>query len=42
MYYLGFPGGSEVKNSPVMQKTLVQFLGQEVPPENFSILGLPR
>ena len=35
-----------VKNSPVMQKTLAQFLGQEHPLEkgkatNSSVLGLP-
>jgi len=28
-----FPGGSEVKNSPAMQETQVQSLGQEDPLE---------
>jgi len=31
--YLGFPGGSSVKNPPVMQETQVQSLGQEDPLE---------
>ena len=31
--YLGFPGGSLVKNPPVMQETQVQSLGQEDPLE---------
>ena len=31
--YLGFPGGSVVKNVHAMQKTQVQFLGQEDPLE---------
>ena len=30
----GFPGGSDVKNLPAMQKTWVQSLGQEDPLEN--------
>ena len=30
---MGFPGGSGIKNSPAMQETWVQFLGQEVPLE---------
>ena len=30
---MGFPGGSVVKNPPVMQETWVQFLGQEDPLE---------
>ena len=30
-----------VKNPPAMQETSTQFLGQEVPLENSSILGLP-
>ena len=30
-YVLGFPGGSMVKNPPVMQATLVQSMGQEDP-----------
>ena len=29
--YLGFPGGSVVKNLPTMKKTQVQSLGQEDP-----------
>ena len=29
MYYLGFPGGSLVKNSPAKQETWVCSLGQE-------------
>ena len=29
----GFPGGSVVKNLPVVQETLVQTLGQEDPLE---------
>ena len=28
---LGFPGGSALKNSPVMQETWVQSMGQEDP-----------
>ena len=31
--FLGFPGGSAVKNSPAMQETQVQFLGWEDPME---------
>ena len=31
--YLGFPGGSAVKNLPAMQETWVQSLGQEDPLE---------
>ena len=30
---VSFPGNSAVKNPPAMQKTLVQFLGQENPLE---------
>ena len=30
---MGFPGGSAVKNLPVMQETPVRFLGQEDPLE---------
>ena len=30
---MNFPGGSVVKNPPVMQETQVQFLGQEDPLE---------
>ena len=30
---VGFPGGSVVKNLPVMQETWVQSLGWEDPPE---------
>ena len=42
--FLGFPGGSAVKNSPAMQETLVQSLGWEDPLEKgkatyFSILA---
>ena len=33
MNYLGFPGGSSVKNPPVMQGTQVQSLGREDPLE---------
>ena len=29
--YLGFPVAQLVENLPAMQKTLVQFLGQEIP-----------
>ena len=29
VYFLGFPGGSEVKNSPATQETRVQSLGWE-------------
>ena len=32
-YVLGFPGGSEVKNLPVMQEMWVQSLSQEYPLE---------
>ena len=31
--YLGFPGGSTIKNLPARQETLVQSLGWEDPPE---------
>ena len=31
--YMGFPGGSVVKNLPAMQETLVQSLGGEEPLE---------
>ena len=31
--YMGFPGGSAVKNPPAMQETWVWFLGQEDPLE---------
>ena len=31
--YLGFPGGSAVKNSPAKQETQVLSLGWEDPPE---------
>ena len=31
--YLGFLGGTVVKNPPAMQETLVRSLGQEVPLE---------
>ena len=30
---MGFPGGSVVKNLPVMQEMQVRFLGWEDPPE---------
>ena len=30
---MGFPGGSAVKNPPVMQERQVSSLGQEDPPE---------
>ena len=30
---MGFPGGSVVKNTPAMQETWVQSLGQEDPQE---------
>ena len=33
MYYLGFSGGSVVKNSPAMQEMQVGSLGQEDPLE---------
>ena len=41
---MGFPGGSMVKNLPVMQETQVRSLGQAVPPEkematHFNILA---
>ena len=36
----GFPGGSVVKNLPVMQETQVQFLGQEDPLEQ-GMAGCP-
>ena len=29
VYFLGFPGGSEVKNSPAVQEMWVRSLGQE-------------
>ena len=29
--YVGFPGGSVIKNSPAKQETRVQSLGQEYP-----------
>ena len=32
-HIVGIPGNSAVKNPPAMQKTLVQFLGQENPLE---------
>ena len=35
------PVAQLVKNPPAMQETPTQFLGQEVPLENSSILGLP-
>ena len=40
---MGFPGGSAVKNPPVMQKMQVQFLGWEDPLEKemYSCLGNP-
>ena len=31
--YMGFPGGSVVKNPPAMQETRVGFLGQKEPLE---------
>ena len=31
--YMGFPGGTVVKNPLPMQETWVQSLGQEAPPE---------
>ena len=31
--FLGFPGGSDGKESPAMQETWVQFLGREDPLE---------
>ena len=31
--FIGFPGGSVVKNPPAMQETWVQSLGQEAPLE---------
>ena len=34
MNYLGFPGGSDSKESPAMQEAQVRFLGQEDPLEN--------
>ena len=33
MYYLGFSGGSVVKNLPARQETQIQSLGQEGPLE---------
>ena len=40
----GFPGGSVVKNLPVMQETWIQSLGQEDPLENWQPIPvlLPR
>ena len=41
--YMGFPGGSAVKNPPVMQEMRVQFLGWEDPLEKemYFCLGNP-
>ena len=33
MVYMGFPGGSVIRNLPAMQKTQVQSLSQEDPLE---------
>ena len=44
MIIWGYPGGSEIKNEPAVQETLVQSLAQEDPMEkemtiHFSILA---